>query len=931
MPRAILLLAALCTMATEVAGQRAIIQYLSGTGNDHTVDWEFHIDRGRHSGEWTRIPVPSNWELQGFGVFNYGIGQNEPSDETAQYRHGFRVPADWKNLTVFLVFEGVMTDTRVKVNGQSAGPVHQGGFYRFRHEVSRLLRYGRENLLEVTVNNRSSNPSVNAAERVADYWIFGGIYRPVYLEAVPREHIDWAAIDARADGAISVRAHLRGLRQAAEIAATISTLDGQIAGEFSSGKLLPGDTLAFFSTQITQALPWSPEFPHRYRLTLQLRAGGRVLHESVETFGFRTVELRPRDGIYINGAKIMFKGVNRHSHWPSSGRTTSRALSEMDVRLIKEMNMNAVRMSHYPPDKHFVEVCDSLGLFVINELAGWQAAYDTQVGRQLVKAMVMRDVNHPSIVIWSNGNEGGFNTDLDDDYHIYDPQKRPIIHAWAQFRGTDTQHYLSYDCCANGGFHSQEVFFPTEILHGLYDGGHGAGLEDYWELMRRRPLSAGCFLWVFADEGIARVDEDGWIDTRGNYAPDGILGPYREKEGSFHTIREIWSPVHIAAPTNLASSFDGKLRVENRYHYTNLRQCRFEWRLLRFPGPLAEGDSTLVIRRGACASPDLSPGEAGWLSLELPRGWQSADALELAVTDPHGKEVFAYVFPIARPDQTLEKILPPATGHTHARETGEAIILSNDAVEVRIGKRSGLIEKITTPRGELSLRGGPALDTLLGSFPLRDISLSDDQVARARFQPDEARRLVRYEVAYQLLPSGWLRVVYEYLPAHGRYDYLGVNFSYPEEKVRGARWLGRGPYRVWKNRMRGPQLGLWEKAYNNTVTGESLWEYPEFKGYHADFQWLRLDTEEGPLLIATETPGLFFRLFTPPPPQGAFNDHTKGVFPGGDLSILHAISPIGTKFKKAEWIGPQGQPNEVRYNPDATPFRAAVYLGWPEK
>ncbi|HXO73849.1 MAG TPA: hypothetical protein VN824_01440, partial [Puia sp.] len=140
--------------------------FLSGTGNDHTVNWQFFCTEGQNSGKWTTIPVPSNWELQGFGKYNYGLDKDSlRGHEKGMYKYKFEVPAGWKGRVVKIVFDGSMTDTEVKINGKSAGRVHQGSFYRFKYNISGLLRYGKENLLEVTVSKESANKSVNMAER----------------------------------------------------------------------------------------------------------------------------------------------------------------------------------------------------------------------------------------------------------------------------------------------------------------------------------------------------------------------------------------------------------------------------------------------------------------------------------------------------------------------------------------------------------------------------------------------------------------------------------------------------------------------------------------------------------------------------------------------------------------------------------------------
>src|SRR5688572_8693246 len=179
------------------SAQQKEIKYLSGTDNKNTTTWEFFCTGGRNSGYWTKIQVPSHWEQQGFGSYNYGrdyktYGKNARfADEKGMYKTNFSVPAAWKDKEVFIVFEGSMTDTEVKINGKSAGNVHQGAFYRFKYNITDKLKFGASNSFEATVSKMSADASVNNAERLADYWVFGGIFRPVYLEAVPKEHIDY--------------------------------------------------------------------------------------------------------------------------------------------------------------------------------------------------------------------------------------------------------------------------------------------------------------------------------------------------------------------------------------------------------------------------------------------------------------------------------------------------------------------------------------------------------------------------------------------------------------------------------------------------------------------------------------------------------------------------------------------------------------------
>jgi beta-galactosidase/beta-glucuronidase len=453
--------------------QQTILQYLSGTDKDHTVQWDFFCTKGRNSGRWSTIRVPSNWELQGYGTFNYHKDWQNP-DEQGLYKYRFNVASRYKGKRIFIVFDGSMTDTEVKINGHSAGQVHQGGFYQFKYDITELVQFDQPNLLEVTVSKHSSNESVNNAERKGDFWEFGGIFRPVYLEIVPPTFIERVAIDARADGNFTMQVfNNAGGKETVE--AQVYELNGKTVG--SPFRISAGDSI--LKHHFSGIKLWNPEEPNLYYVKVSVKRGTAIIHTVQQRFGFRTTELRTGDGFYVNGVKVIFKGVCRHSEWPETGRTLSREVHLLDIRLIKDMNMNAVRMSHYPPDKEFLDLCDSLGLFILDELTGWQAAYDTVTGRRLVKELVVRDVNHPCIVLWDNGNEGGWNRALDHDYALYDPQHRHVIHPWERFDGTNTKHYPDYKYIQNEVANGKDVFFPTEFMHGLFDGGQGAALEDF--------------------------------------------------------------------------------------------------------------------------------------------------------------------------------------------------------------------------------------------------------------------------------------------------------------------------------------------------------------------------------------------------------------------------------------------------------------------
>ena len=884
----------------KINAQQTEVQYLSGTGSDHTINWEFYLTEGRNSGKWTTIPVPSNWELQGFGKYNYGLAKDSAKGkENGLYKYRFSVPSAWKGKVIDIVFEGVMTDADVHIIGRSAGPVHQGAFYAFKYDISSLLNYGNENLLEVTVAKHSANASVNAAERKGDFWIFGGIFRPVYLEVFPKQHIEGTAINATASGSFKANVYLGNIISANKLSAQLFTIDGKKVGSVFTTNIRKGDSVILVQSAVSSPRLWSAEFPNLYKVVFTLWQNDHPVHTIQRKFGFRTIEVRERDGIYVNGVRIKFKGVNRHSFWPTTGRALNKGISIEDVRLMKDMNMNAVRMSHYPPDAHFLDVCDSLGLYVMDELAGWHGKYDTPTGSKLVKEMLDHDHNHHSIIFWSNGNQGAFNYDMDPLFAKEDFQKRPVVHPWETFNGIETQHYREYDYGIDNYMHGHNIVMPTEFLHGEYDGGHGAGLEDYWEAMWNYPLAAGGFLWDFADEGVVRTDKDSVIDTDGSHAPDGIIGPFHQKEASYFAIKEIWSPVHFER-REITKDFDGKFRVENRYHFTNLNQCSFTWSLKSWQR------SSLSELKGTIAAPDIQPGEKGTLQMRLPQNWKQYDALYVTAFDPYKKELFTWSFPITLPETVVKAMLPIQTkGKVQLSEQDTTYQISANGIQIRINKNNGLLLSVQNSKGAIPFCNGPVIQEGVNNFQNFSHHFEGDTlVIASAFDRKKSYNTLKWFV----YPSGIVKMQVNYFPAEYFTSIVGVNFSFPEKEMKGVEYMGNGPYRVWKNRLKGNQFGIWNKTYNSTETGEAPWIYPEFKGYYNNMYWCRFITSGQSFTVLTSNEDLFFRLFTPAWKTDQWHNY-EPLFPKGDISFLQGIPGIGTKTQRAETTGPMGGKN----------------------
>ena len=925
---------ALATTLTAQTLPQTERQYLSGHGCDDTVEWDFFCTDGRNSGRWTKIGVPSCWELQGFGTYQYGIsfyGKAFPegiAGEKGMYKYEFEVPEEFRGKQVSLVFEASMTDTEVKVNGRKAGSKHQGAFYRFSYNVTDLLKYGKKNQLEVTVSKESENASVNLAERRADYWNFGGIFRPVFLEVKPAVNLRHIAIDAQMDGSFRANCYTNISGDGMSIRAQI--LDGK--GKKLADTTVPLKAGSDWSTlQLNVSAPalWTAETPNLYKAQFSLLdKGGKVLHHETETFGFRTIEVRESDGLYVNGVRINVRGVNRHSFRPESGRTLSKAKNIEDVLLMKGMNMNSVRLSHYPADPEFLEACDSLGLYVMDELGGWHGKYDTPTGVRLIEGMIERDVNHPSIIWWSNGNEKGWNIELDGEFHKYDPQKRPVIHPQGNFSGFETMHYRSYGESQNY-MRLPEIFMPTEFLHGLYDGGHGAGLYDYWEMMRKHPRCIGGFLWVLADEGVKRVDMDGFIDNQGNFGADGIVGPHHEKEGSYYTIKQLWSPVQVMN-TAIDRNFDGKLSVENRYDYLNLNTCRFIWQQVKFPSVTdASNTTTRILKQGEVQGSDVAAHGVGVVDIKtsiLPE----ADALFLTVIDKYGYELWRWTFPVDKLNRETEQF-SASSGRASYTETEKGITVKANGRTFVFSKKDGQLKDVSVNNRKISFANGPRfIGARRADRSLDQFYNHDDEKAKAKDRTyseftdaavftkldvkEEGGNLIltaNYKLGnldkaqWTIHPDGMATLDYTY-NFSGVVDLMGICFDYPEEQVLSKRWLGAGPYRVWQNRIHGTQYDIWENDYNDPIPGETF-TYPEFKGYFGSVSWMSIRTKEGTISLTNETPDSYIGVYQPRDGR----DRLLYTLPESGISVLNVIPPVRNKVNSTDLCGPSSQPKWV--------------------
>ncbi len=435
------------------------------------------------------------------------------------------------------------------------------------------------------------------------------------------------------------------------------------------------------------------------------------------------------------------------------------------------------------------------------------------------------------------------------------------------------------------------------------------------------PLTGGMFLWVFADEGVVRTDANGAIDTDGNHAPDGILGPFHQREASFYTIKEIWSPIYIDSNWKLPTDFDGDIPIENRYDFINLKKCSFEWKLVNYTKPSDPFIGHSEVYSQLIDGPDLPARAQGRLSLTLPDNWREADGLIVTAFDATQKRVCAWSWPITSTKDRAHSIIKASANFSTPRIAENELTVSVNIFNFTFDKNTGVLASVKNGAKTIPFNNGPIFvasdhKAKTGTVTVETSQQNDMVEIKVTKHPD-------FEIlTWTILPTGWLKLDYAY-SYDGPVDYMGVSFDFPESRMKAKTWLGRGPYRVWKNRLKGGTLDVWHNTYKNFKVN-TAWDYPEFVGYFDDFNWVVFDTQDGPITIATENDDLFLRLYSQE--DGDDPRHTKMIWPDGDISFLHAIPAIGTKFKAADQYGPMSRKFEASGRYKGTLY---FYFGLP--
>ncbi len=891
---------------------------------------------------WAGIEVPGNWTMQGFGTPQYTnvimpfpqMPPQVPADNpTGLYRLQFEAPSSWQGRRLVLHLAGCEGICYVYLNDQPLG-LHKDARTPAEYEVTAMLRPGAANTLLAVVPRWSDASFIEDQ----DEWWQSGISRDVFLYAT--DHVYLADLSAQgslsadlSDATLQVRCTLGNSGDTPEScrveAQLLDATGAPVLAEPLQATYTPQadawGTRRFLAPvvslehQVPSPHLWSAELPYLYTLVVTVHGPSGSEHTSCRV-GFRRVEVRDR-ALLINGRPVLIRGVNRHEHDERTGRAISHAAMEADIRLMKQFNINAVRSSHYPDDPYWLDLCDHHGLYVIDEAnieahAFYQEiCHDPRYTHAFVERvgnMVQRDKNHPSVILWSLGNESGYgpNHDAAAAYARSLDASRPLHYEgavagkmaqdWTGGHGvTDIicPMYAPIDqivAWAQAETADQRPLILCEYSHAM---GNGNGsLSDYWAAFERYHGLQGGFVWEWMDHGIRRVDARGaayWAyggdfgdqPNDGNFVCDGLVLPDRTPHPAMHELKYLIQPVRA----ELVDPARGMVRVINRQDFRSLAWLRGAWERTVDGVPVGGGELPAL---------EAGPGEMQVLSLDPT--WRLDDApgerflnlrffqYDATPWAPAGYEV-AWV-QLALPSGA-------ATSRTPTRPAG-SVTLEEDAAHlvVRAGPvravfdhQAGALAAFGVGDGTV-LRRGPLLHIWRAAIDNDGLKLRDEPGKplarwRALGLPHLAHRLRSMEVLehmsdamivqivhqasgrgqwddfthiqrYTLRASGELLVENTVQLAGGITDVprVGVGLVLAPELEHLA-WFGRGPWDNYSDRQSSAIVGLWE----STVTAQyHPYIMPQAHGQKCDVRWLTLSDGQGTGLQVTGQPTFGF-------------------------------------------------------------------------
>ena len=946
--------------------------------------------------DWKRFPVPANWEFNGYGTpiyvnqrYEWTEHPNPPHvphdyNPVGLYKRHFSVPQKWQDREIFIHFGAVKSAFYIWINGKYVG-YSQGSKTPAEWDITKYLHPG-DNSVALQVFRWSDGSYLECQ----DFWRVSGIERDVYLYATPKirirdffVHTDldehYRDADLRVD--VDLRHHLPKTPKG-KFTLQLKLLNRKkqlVVSTTKSFDFRGKNAQTVLQTSVKNPLKWTAETPFLYYLLLELKDGnGKVLEVVKNRIGFREIEIH-NGQLWVNGVPVYIKGVDRHEHDERTGHVVSYASMIKDIKLMKEFNINAVRTSHYPNDPRWYDLCDMYGIYLVDEanieshgmgygprsLAKQPEWLDAHLDR--IRRMVERDKNHPSVIIWSLGNEAGDGPNFvqcSKWLHHRDPS-RPV-----QYERAGEKKYVDivapmypWAYLERYGYrwHEDRPLIMCEYSHAM--GNSNGNLKEYWDVIERYPNLQGGFIWDWVDQGIARYDSatgKKWWAYGGDFGPkdvpsdlnfciNGLVLPDRTPHPALWEVKKVYQNVAFATVPFATN----KIRIKNKYAFTNLNAFNFDYFVQangktifkkRLPVlNIKPGLDTVVVI--ALPTPLPEPGVEYTLNF-------SVKARESHWATPAGQEVANAQFLL--PWSSKEKSAPGATfPKLKVKKSKHQIKIKGSNFRLIFDRKKGTLSSFRWKDREL-LKAGPLPDFWRAPT---DNDFGNKMPERcAVWRQATYQRKVR-SVLFEKVNDGHVRIrVHFYLPAVQSnlkivYDVfgnglikvsdslrVGANVQLPElprfglrmrvdSSLNKARWFGRGPHENYWDRKRSAYLGDYslpvEKMFFPYVS-------PQETGYRTDTRWMALQDSTGAGILFAGEPTFCFSALRYPMEElerkYRGQKHLNQIHEGDFTEVMIDYGQTGVGGDDSWWAKPHAQyvllPENYRYSFYIYPFSA---------
>lgn len=851
--------------------------------------------------DWQEIKVPGNWELQGFDrpiYLNqpYPFAKNPPfiqqhDNPTGHYRKLFQLDEAWLNDNkVFIHFGAVKSAFYLWVNGKKVG-YSQGSKTPAEFDITEFVKSG-ENTLALQVFRWSDGSYLEAQ----DFWRLSGIQRDVYLYYTPNAHINDYFVEANLakdykTGTFSLAIDTLNTSAHQQLEVTLTSPQGKRVYH-SKKAITPEEKLAktTFNAQFKQVAKWSAETPNLYRLTIALLDRNKTTQLINQSVGFRSTEII-NGQLIVNGQAILIKGVNRHEHDPDTGHYISKESMELDIKLFKQFNINAVRLAHYPNDPYWYELCDKYGIYVVDEanIESHGMYYNLAKGESLgnnpdwkkahlarIAAMVERDKNHPSIIAWSLGNEAGNGYNF---YQAYDwvrarDPNRPIQYERAVFEwNTDlfvpqypTPEYMEQYAKSN----PDRSMIMSEYAHAM---GNSAGnFLDFWQVIRQYPKLQGGFIWDWVDQGLRKTTETGdsifayggdfgvpGTPSDGNFVLNGIVLPDRTPEPSLYEIKKVHQDIQITE-NDLSK---GKITLFNEFFFKDLSAYKLAWRLMQ---------NGHTLDKGTINSLNIGPQQEKTyrLNYRVPKPSEHEVFLNIQILTKNNDPLIGKNFEIAKEQFIVQQAKANKTKNiegtlTTYRTVTDTEIHGKDFV-VRFNHKYAELSGMRYKGVELIKKApranfwrAPTDNDFGGNWQdkLRVWRYASERQKKSRFTLTEKNNKVIVNTAftledvkgsvkidYTITPDGAVTVDYQLsssLENMPKIPRVGMNMELFEQ-FKQLSYFGKGPHENYRDRHYAAHVDL----YKSKVS-EQYHPYvrPQESGYKTQVRWATLLNKQG--------------------------------------------------------------------------------------